>query len=132
MLALYVSLCIGWVDRKLTSLAYDYLAFSVMYKQFFENIHLMGATNNDNNNARLLCRHVSRCTRINGRDFRARALAARGDLCGNFTFFLPVFCGIDDIRNHNFCDIYPIRFDRKHLRYLMILILYLFLLGIKM
>lgn len=75
MLAVYVSPHIGWVDRKLTSLAYNYLAFSVMYEQFIENIHLVGGADD---NERLLCRHVSHYTRVNGRDVRARAPAARG------------------------------------------------------
>ena len=74
MFALYMSLRIGWVDGKLASLAYDYLAFSVMYEQFFKNIHLVGAADD---NKRLLCCHVSHYTRVNGHDVRARALAAR-------------------------------------------------------
>lgn len=57
---------------------------------------------------------------------------AGGDFCGNFTLFLPLFCGVDDNRNHIFRDVYPIRFDRKNLLYLVILVLYLLLAGIKM
>ena len=47
MFALYMSLRIGWVDGKLASLAYDYLVFWIMYKQFLEHIHCVGATYND-------------------------------------------------------------------------------------
>ena len=47
MFALYVSLQIGRVDGELASLTYDYLAFSMMYKQFFKHIHCVGAVYND-------------------------------------------------------------------------------------
>ena len=47
MFALYMSLKIGWVDGKLASPAYDYLVFWIMYEQFFEHIHGVGAAYND-------------------------------------------------------------------------------------
>jgi hypothetical protein len=39
MFALDVAFDTSWIDGKLTSLAYDDLTFSVMYKQLLEYVH---------------------------------------------------------------------------------------------
>jgi len=83
-------------------------------------------------NGCLISRHVPHYTRINGRDFRACALAALGDLCANFILFLPYFGANDGVRNYNFLGIYHIRAYHNDRLYLLVFFSELLLLGIKM
>jgi hypothetical protein len=56
MFALDMAFDAGWIDGELTSLAYDDLTLSMMYKQLLEYIHCVGAAYD---NERLLCRYIS-------------------------------------------------------------------------
>ena len=83
-------------------------------------------------NGCLISRYVSHYTRTNGRDFRACALAALGDLCANFILCLPDFGANDGVRNYNFLGINYIRAYHNDRLYLMVFFSESLLLGIKM
>ena len=125
MPVLDVALRTGRVDGKLTSLTYNDLTFSVMYKQLLEQIYRAVTY------MLIYVSHHKQRSRLS-RVYAGCILAALGGLCTNFTLFAPIFNDNTDMHSYHFSGYDRIRFCHNDLLYNFISISNPSLVGTKM